>query len=416
MHAAFVGVDPPSVVRALLVHTVRTGPFMLRNGAWSLPVLVAASAKPTLHKHCAEAIEVLEAAGADVHARLLHSSSALAAATKVGNLVAVTKLLFVGARVNRKFGPQERTALHWAARDLRPLLCRVLLNAGADITVDDVGGRTAPDLVQRRLRHPDARISETEAEEEQFRGAMILRMLHWVARGRPIPIAVWWGHAARTTSRAEDTPATVRRAGCENKRPCCACDSTSSSSGATDHHERRVAVPLWRPPVQRETVGGGPSGSSKKRTRGSDDLAAAPATAVMEAAAAAGSGSTPWEVSAKRARVDGARPVSSVGDGGGAARSASAGADCDEPPTQGGVPGGGGGGPGRHDPPPPPGGGGGGADRTSAPTRRRGEGWSRLRLRRTPRLRTQLSAVCVLVSVRRIVVGRGGVFDQMLYL
>jgi len=332
------------VVRALLAHTVCTGPFMLRNGTWSLPVLVAASAEPDFHEHCAEAIAVLVAAGADVNARLPHTSSALAAATKVGNLVAVTKLLVVGARVNRRSGPQERTALHWAARDLRPLLCRVLLNAGADITVEDVGGKTAPYLVQRRLRHPDARLSQTEAKEEQFRGAMILRMLNWVSRGRPIPIAVWWGHTASPESRAEDTPAAVRRAGCENKRPCCACDSTSSSSDATDHHERRVAVPLWRPPVQRETVGGGPFESSKKRTRGSDGSAAAPAAAVMEAAAAAGSETTPGELSAKRARVDGGRPVSSAGDGGGVARSASAAADCDEAPTQGGVPGGGGGG------------------------------------------------------------------------
>jgi len=190
IHAALVGVDPPSVVRALLAHTVCTGPYMLRNGTWSLAVLVAASAKPTLHEHCAEAIAVLVGAGADVNARLPHTSSALAAATKVGNLVAVTKLLVAGTRVNRRSGPQERTALSWAARDFRPLLCRVLLNAGAVITVKNVCGKTAPYSVQRRLRHPDARLSETEAKEEQLHGAMILRMLNWVARGRPIPIAV----------------------------------------------------------------------------------------------------------------------------------------------------------------------------------------------------------------------------------
>jgi len=92
----------------------------------------------------------------------------------------VKKLVAHGANVNLVGGPQRRTVLHWAAHHVRPPICRALLEAGADASVVDGGGRTplqVAELASASVRrvfapgHLRVSLADVDATLAMFKGA-----------------------------------------------------------------------------------------------------------------------------------------------------------------------------------------------------------------------------------------------------
>ena len=98
---------------------------------------------------------ILLAAGADANYRdkvpLHHSFTPLENAAFVGrNAAMVKKLLEHQADVHAVGGLEQRTVLHWAAVGMRPEICGLLIDAGADVRKRDGAGHTPLQLAVRR--------------------------------------------------------------------------------------------------------------------------------------------------------------------------------------------------------------------------------------------------------------------------
>ena len=151
MEAAVTGKNPSAVVPVLIAGGCSVG---------LLPPADAASGRAALDVLCLRgrnqdmpAISALLAAGADVNHRnsLGVGCTALDCAVRVAHVRAVQKLLEHGANVNLAGGTLRRTALHWAAAELRPSVCLVLLSAHADASAQDRDGATPLELALSAL-------------------------------------------------------------------------------------------------------------------------------------------------------------------------------------------------------------------------------------------------------------------------
>jgi len=178
MEAGVVGSDPTGiVVTLLLVGGCSVGPFP------SLPLPDDRADAPlnALARRGRDkdlpAMTILLAAGADVNYRdkipMFHSFTPLENAAFVGrNAAMVKKLLEHQADVHAVGGPEQRSVLHWAAVGMRPGICRLLINGGADVEKRDGVGQTplqlavwGRDSVRYRSRRRQKRVSRADADE-----------------------------------------------------------------------------------------------------------------------------------------------------------------------------------------------------------------------------------------------------------
>jgi len=163
MEAAVFGLDPTGFVLTLLLAGAHCGPFPPLAPPYER---VDAPLNALARRGRTEdlpAMTVLLAAGADVNYRdatqVGQHFTPLENAAALGRSVAmVNKLIGHGADVNLVGGAQRRTVLHWAAEDMRPPICRALLEAGADASVAD-GNRKTPLQVAERASRTSQRIA-----------------------------------------------------------------------------------------------------------------------------------------------------------------------------------------------------------------------------------------------------------------
>jgi len=151
MEAAVTSKNPSAVVPVLITGGRSVG---------LLPPVDAASGRAALDVLCLQgrnqympATSALFAAGADVDHRnnVGVGCTALDCAGRVAHVQAVQKLLEHGSNVNLAGGTMRRTALHWAAAELRPSVCLVLLSAHADASAQDEDRATPTELAPSAL-------------------------------------------------------------------------------------------------------------------------------------------------------------------------------------------------------------------------------------------------------------------------
>ena len=119
------------------------------NGTGSTPLLAAAG------RGGLDTAKVLVEAGADVHVADEGGNTFLTKAVSQGSIDLVRYALIKGVDLR---APGNCTALHMAAEASEPDIMQMLINLGADKSVQDEDGRTAMDIATEECSYECCRI------------------------------------------------------------------------------------------------------------------------------------------------------------------------------------------------------------------------------------------------------------------